>query len=169
MKYYFVKTISDLSDVKVAKKDNSYMFLITPWFKFLDVRNYLAPSLSYNGWCKGNGCLMEKLVFPYKWLDNHERLSHVGPVSHEAFYSKLKGNITCSEYDKFVQDFDERGCITMIDWLRLYNKADVIPFIEAINKTCKQYCPDKINMLKDMVSILGISMTYVFDKSLKMK
>ena len=27
VKYYFVKTISDLSDIKVAKKDNSYMYI----------------------------------------------------------------------------------------------------------------------------------------------
>ena len=49
VKYYFVKTISNLSNVKVAKKDNSYMLLITPRLKFLDVRNYLAFSLSYDG------------------------------------------------------------------------------------------------------------------------
>ena len=108
VKYYFVKTISDLSDVKVAKKDNSYMFLITPLFKFLDVRNYLAPSLSYDGWCNANRCEKQKLIFPYEWLlDDYERLSHVGPVSHEAFYSKLKGSIMCDEYDKFVQDFSK--------------------------------------------------------------
>ena len=32
VKYYFVKIISNLSDIKVAKKDNSCMFLTTPWF-----------------------------------------------------------------------------------------------------------------------------------------
>ena len=107
------------------------------------------PSLSYDSWCKANGCLTEKSVFPYEWLDNYEWLLHIGPVSHEAFYSKLKGNITCDEYNKFVQDFDERVCITMIDWLRLYNEANDIPFLEAIDKTCKQYYPDEISMLKD--------------------
>ena len=86
---------------------NSYMFLITFWFTFLDVRNYLAPSLSYDGWCKANGCQMQKFVFPYKWPDDHERLSQVVPVSHEAFYSELEGNITNDEYDKFVQEFSE--------------------------------------------------------------
>ena len=50
---------------------------------------------------------MEKLVFPYEWLDNYERSSHIGPLSHEAFYSKLKGNITHNEYVKFVHDFNE--------------------------------------------------------------
>ena len=67
VKYYFVKTISNFSEVKVAKKDdNSYMFLITLWFKFLDGSNYLPPVLSYDRWCKANGCEMQKLVFPYE-------------------------------------------------------------------------------------------------------
>ena len=93
VKYCFVKTISDLSNVKVAKKDNSYLFLITPRFKFLDVRNYLAPGLRYDDWCKANVYEMQKLIFIYEWPDGYERLLHVGPVSDEAFYSKLKGNI----------------------------------------------------------------------------
>ena len=66
VKYDFDKTISNLSYVNVAKKDNSYMFLITPQFKFLDVRNYLAPGLSYDDWCKANRCEMQKFVFPYE-------------------------------------------------------------------------------------------------------
>ena len=82
------------------------MFLITSWFKFLDFRNYLAPGLSYDGWCKADGCLMEKLVIAYEWLDNYKRLSHISPVLHKAFYSELNGNIMYHEYDKFVQDFD---------------------------------------------------------------
>ena len=108
VKYYFVKTISDVSDVNVAKKDNSYMFLlITPRFKFLDVRNHLTPSLSYNGWSKANGCATEKLIFPYEWLDDYDKLNHIGPVECIIFYSKLKGEvmITREEYDEFVREF----------------------------------------------------------------
>ena len=162
-----MKIISDLSDVKVTKQDNLYMFLITPWFMFLDVRNYLAPGLSYNGWCKANECSMKKLVFPYESLDNYERLTQVAPVLHKAFYSKLKGNITRDEYEKFVQDFNEQGCITVMDWLKVYNEVRIFPFIEALDKTHKQYNPDKIDMCKDAVSIPGISMTYVLNKLLK--
>ena len=112
---------------------------------------------------------MKKLVFPYEWLDDYERLSHVRPVSYEAFYSTLKGNITCDEYDKFVQDFDEPGCRMMMDWLKVYNEANVILFIEAVDKTHQQYYPDEIDMLMDVVSIPGILMTYVLNKLLKMK
>ena len=56
---------------------------------------------------KASGCPTEKFIFPYDWLDDYERLLQVVPVSQEAFYSKLKGNITCDECDKFVQDFGE--------------------------------------------------------------
>ena len=52
IKEFFVKTLSDMNDVAVAEKDNSYLFLITPKFKFLDVKNYLAPGLSSDDWCE---------------------------------------------------------------------------------------------------------------------
>ena len=54
----------------------------------------------------------------------------------------------------------------MGDVLTVYNLADVEPFAEALKKTAEQYYPDKIDMLKDAVSIPGISMTYVLSKVL---
>ena len=77
-------------EIFVARKDNNYMFLTTDKYKFLDIRNYLAPVLSYDAWCKSLGCKLEKLVFPYEWLTSYEKLSHVGPVKRKAFYSRLK-------------------------------------------------------------------------------
>ena len=114
---------------------------------------------------------MEKLVFQYKWLDDYDKLSHVGPVEYKNFYSKLRGGsrITPEEYTEFVREFHSRGCVTMINCIRVYNEADVIPFIQALDKIQNQYCPDEINMLKDAVSIPGISMTYMLNKVLKLK
>ena len=57
----------------------------------------------------------------------------------------------------------------MGDWLRVYNVADVVPFIEALWKMAGQFYPDKIDVCKDAVSIPGISMTYVLNKFLKKK
>ena len=54
----------------------------------------------------------------------------------------------------------------MGDWLRTYNVADVVPFIEAFKKMAEHYYPNKIDVCKDAVSIPGISMTYVLNKSL---
>ena len=171
IKEYFVKNFTSLSDVNVAKKENSYMFLSTPNFKFLDIKNFLAPGLSYDAWCRAYGCELQKLAFPYEWFDSFEKLNHIGPVKYEEFYSSLKGGITISqeEYQNFCDEFHKRGCVTMKDWLKEYNLADVEPFIEALEKTREQYYPDEIDLLKDAVSIPGISMTYVLNKALKMK
>ena len=104
VKEYFVHTLSDMNNVTVTKKDNSYMFLMTPWFKFLDVKNYLTPGLSYDDWYKANRCKVQNLVFPYEWLDDYNKLSHVEPAGYESFYSKLKGGfmITLEEYAEIV-------------------------------------------------------------------
>ena len=57
VKEYFVKEISYNKDdecnedVFAAKKENDYMFLTTSTIKFLDVKNYIGPGLSYDAWC----------------------------------------------------------------------------------------------------------------------
>ena len=53
--------------------------------------------------------------------------------------------------------------------MKEYNLADVKPFIDAFEKTREQYYPDEIDLLKDAVSIPGISMMYVLNKALKRK
>ena len=171
IKEYFVKDLAEISNVKVAKKENSYMFLSLPNFKFLDIKNYLAPGLSYDAWCRAYGCELQKLAFPYEWFDSFDKLNHKGPVKYEEFYSSLKGGITISEeeYQNFCDEFSKRGCVTMKDWLKEYNLADVKPFIEALEKTREQYYPDEIDLLKDAVSIPGISMNYVLNKALMRK
>ena len=170
IKEYFVKNLSIISDVDVAKKENSYMFLSTPNFKFLDIKNYLAPGLSYDAWCRAYGCELQKLTFPYEWFDSFEKLNHKGPVKYEDFFSSLKGGkISQEEYQNFCDEFHKRGCVTMKDWLKEYNLADVEPFIEALEKTREQYYKDEIDLLKYAVSIPGISMMYVLNESLKRK
>ena len=66
-------------------------------------------------------------------------------------------------------DFYNKGCVTMRDWLKIYNLIDVVPFVEALEKTRNNYMKDEIDMLKDAVSIPGISMTYVINKAIKLK
>ena len=173
VKKYFVKEISYNKegecnkDVFAEKKENDYMFLTTPKFKFLDVKNHIGPGLSYDAWCKSMDCRLEKLMFPYECLDGYEKLSHVGPVSYEDFYCSFNSTITREEYEEFLNLFKENGCTIMGDWLRAYNVADVVPFIEAFRKMVEQYYPNMIDVCKDAVSIPCVSMTYVLNKSLE--
>ena len=55
----------------------------------------------------------------------------------------------------------------MGDWLQVYNVADLDSFIEPFRTTVEQYYPNKIDVCKDAISIQGISMKYVLNKSLK--
>ena len=78
VKEHFVKKIAYdkddncNEDVFAAKKENDHMFLTTSKFNFY-------------AWCKSVGCRLQKLMFPYEWLDSLEKLRHVGPVSYEDF------------------------------------------------------------------------------------
>ena len=78
IKRYFVERIAENvgEKTKVAKKDNDYLFLTTSKFKFLDIKNFLAPGMSYTKWCKSLDCGLEKLVFPFEWLTDYDKLSH---------------------------------------------------------------------------------------------
>ena len=157
VKEYFVKKMDKddkcNKDVFAAKKENAYMFLTTSKFKFLDLKNYVGPGLSYDAWCSSMGCRLQKLMFPYEWLDSYEKLSHVGLFSYEDFYSTLKPTITRDEYEQFLKLFKENDCTKMGDWLRICNVADVVSFIEVFRKMAGQYYPDKIDVCKDAVSI----------------
>ena len=113
------------------------------------------------------GCRLQKLMFPYEWSDSHKKSNHVGPVSYEDFHSSLKPTITRDECERFLNFLKENHCTTMGDWLLVYNAADVVPFIEAFKKMAKQYYLDKIDVCKDVVSIPGIPLTYVLNKSLE--
>ena len=113
IKRYFLERIAeDVNEkIKVAKKDNNYMFLTTSRFKFLDIGNFLAPGTSYEKWCKSMECKLEKLVFPYEWLTNYEQLSHKGPVEHEHFYTSLSGKkrFLLKSMKSSVQSFTSGG------------------------------------------------------------
>ena len=94
-------------------------------------------------------------------------MSYVGPVSCEDFCSSLKPTITRDEYEQFLKLLKASDCTTMVDWLRVYNVAAVVPFTEVFKKMAGQYYTDKIDVCIDAVCIPDISMTYVLSKSLE--
>ena len=48
----------------------------------------------------------------------------------------------------------------MDDWLGVCTIGDVMPFVEALRKMAEQYYPNKNDVCKDAVIILGTSITY---------
>ena len=101
-KEYFLKEISYneddecKEDVFAAKKENNYMFLTTPKFKFLDFKNYIGPGLSYDAWCKLMGCRLQKLIFLDEWLDSYEKKVMQAQVGTVVLNLQLQGIHTSS-------------------------------------------------------------------------
>ena len=154
---------SENEKVRVAKKGNKTMFLLTSRARFLDFMNYLGPGTSYEKWVKAYGSEATKSWFPYEWFDRPEKLDNPGLPEYEAWYSKLKGGyvLTRQDSEECQRVFKEKEMRTFADWLRYYNNLDVGPGLEALERMKSFYTERGIDILKDAVSLPGVSLHYV--------
>ena len=137
------------------------MFMKTSSFRFAEIINYLVPG-TYDRWNR-TCCSFQKSCLPYEWFDSPEKLNYPGPPDYPAWYSRLRGwyVLTLSEFAKCKRTFKENGMRTFADWLRYYNNLDVSPRIEALEKMRAFYTEKGIKILKDAVSLPGVSMHYL--------
>ena len=161
---HFAERLSDTTGkVRVAKNGNKIMFILSKNFRFLDIINYLGPGTSYEKWVKAYECETVKSWFPYEWFNTPEKLDFRGLPKYEDWYSKLKGGyvLTRDEWEGCQRLFKENGMCTFADWLRYYNNLDVAPGLEALEKMRAFYTDKGIDILKDAVSIPGVSLHYL--------
>ena len=164
IKKYFAEKLADTTNkVRVAKNGNKIMFLLTSGFRFLDIINYLGPGVSYDKWIKAYGCKAPKSWLPYEWLDRPEKLDYPELPDYPHWYSKLKNEFTLklSEWKACKETFREKGMKTFKDWVRYYNNLDVAPGLEALEKMRNFYTGKGIDIMKDAVSIPGVSLHYL--------
>ncbi|KAL9963464.1 hypothetical protein ACROYT_G026975 [Oculina patagonica] len=170
IKNNFAERLADTTGkVRVAKNGNKIMFLLTQGFRFLDIINYLGPGTSYEKWVKAYECEAKKSWFPYEWFDSPEKLDYPGLPDYPAWFSKLKGQfvLTREEWEGCKRTFAEKGMRTFADWLRYYNNLDVSPGLEALEKMKAFYTEKRIDILKDAVSIPGVSLHYLLRGSVE--
>ena len=161
---HFVESLSDTTGkVRVARNGNKIMFILTKNFRFLYIINYLAPGTSYEKWVRAYDCKTVKSWFPYEWFDSPEKLDFPGLPEYENWNSKLKGGhiLTPEEHEWCKRLFKEKGMRIFADWLRYYNNLDVAPGLEALEKMRAFYTEKGIDILKDAVSIPGVSLHYL--------
>jgi len=167
---YFAEILAETDEkINVVKNGTRIMFIETKELKFLDISNYLAPGTSYEKWVKAYGCEQKKSWFPYEWFDSPEKLEEKSLPDYEYWYSELKGRylLTRKEWEYCKKLYEEKGMKTFKDWLEYYNNIDVIPGIEAMEKMLSFYREKGLDMLKDAVSIPGLSMKYLLNGSIK--
>ena len=169
IRQHFIPLLAQDPGTFAAEKNGRIMFINTPKFKFLDVLNYLGPGITYEKWVKTYGATLSKSWLPYEWFDSPDKLDFPGLPPYMAWYSKLKGEyvLTLKEYDDCHRIFKERGMQTFGDWLEYYNNLDVAPFLEALQKMKEFYTSLGIDILKDAVSLPGVSEKYILRKTLQ--
>ena len=164
IKKHFAEKLADTTNkVRVAKHGNKIMFLLTSGFRFLDIMNYLGPGTSYEKWVKAYDCKVTKSWCPHEWFDKLEKLDYPGLPDYLNWYSKMKGGflLKLSEWKACKKLFREKGMKTFKDWVRYYNNLDVAPGLEALEKMRNFYTEKGIDIMKDAVSIPGVSLHYL--------
>ena len=170
IKNYFAEQLAGTTKkVKVAKMGKKIMFLLTDRLRFLDIINYLGPGTSYDSWVKAYGCKVTKSWFPYEWFDSAEKLDYPGLPDYVHWFSKLKNRYTLSisEWKTCKETFRKKGMKTFKDWVEYYNNLDVAPGLEALEKMKAFYAERGIDILKDAVSIPGVSLHYLLRGSIE--
>ncbi|KAI8517751.1 hypothetical protein Bbelb_037680 [Branchiostoma belcheri] len=108
-------------------------------------------------------CQEMKGVFPYEWMDDLSKLEQTSLPPADAFYSKLRGtHISPEDYAHCQAVWEECGMETMKDFLIWYNNKDVQPMLEAIQKMVDFYKDLGLDMLKDGISVPGLTLKYLF-------
>ena len=111
------------------------MALSSKKMKFLDITNYLAAGTSLKAFYESYRVSTSKGFFPYTWFDSLEKLDVTSlPDDIEVFRSILtKKTITPEEFQLCRDVWTREGMTTFADFIRYYNNADVIGFVEALD------------------------------------
>ena len=168
IKRYLAPKLVDDPNCSVIKKGLKIVAIRTPSLVLLDVLSYLSPGFSLESFLaaylpthlKGEGTRL-KSVFPYEWLDSFEKLSATELPPKSAFVSRLKGGgITEEEYCYAKNIWKSLGQnATMLDYLRLYNIADVQLMVPALENMCKYWKElAGVMPLRESVSTPGMSL-----------
>ena len=147
----------------VVKRNNDFLCISTPTLRFLDIVNFIAPGFSYAKYLAAYGITEQKGFFPYEYLTSYQQLNESCLPPHEQFYSSLKqSNISAQEYAFCQKVWTDHHMTTLRDFLVWYNNLDVLPFLAALEKQSEFYATLHVDMLKDAISVPGITLRYLF-------
>jgi hypothetical protein len=157
-------------DISVIKKGNSYVKVSTRNLLFLDACSYAAPGYSYSKFLAAYGVTEAKSFFPYEYVTGLEVLEEERLPPYDAFYSTLKAANTLEEgkgvergarnYADLQKVWVREDMKTVRDLLVYYNNCDVGPFLKALEKQVAVYNAMGMDMLKDAVTLPGLSLRY---------
>ena len=136
----------------------------TNGFRFVDIINYLGPGTSYKKWVKAYGFSVQKSWLSYEWLNSPEKLNYPGLPDYPGWYSRLKSGyvLSLSEYQEGKKIFKEKGGECKHSQTGYVNNdLYVAPMLEALEKMRASYTDKGIHILKNAVSLPGVSLHYL--------
>jgi hypothetical protein len=160
----------------VIKKNNSYSCISNGELRFLDVSNFLSPGTSYVKFLQAYGASQSKSFFPYEYFKVFSQLEETQlPPIGDAWFSSVKGKSVLGDdadtisknYNWLLQKWSDENMRTFKDFLVWYNNLDVGPFVEALSNLTEFYFQNEIDVLKETVSIPGISRKMMYRSAKK--
>lgn len=123
---------------RLEKKGNKVVSLTTrSGIAFRDITKLLAPSTNLRNFGRLFGLEQVKAHFPFAFLDSVAKLDHPGlPLDDPALWlSDLSGE-TCLREARRRMDlaqtlFEQNGCATLGDYLKVYLRLDVVILYRA--------------------------------------
>lgn len=130
-----------LSWPKAIMHNNACICLTTPKLRFLDISNYLAAGSSLDSFLKTYLTKLQKIKFPYNYLDSYTKLKLPYFPTRDEFYDQLhKEECSEADYAASLTIWTENNMQIFGDYLKYYNIRDVKPaciwlMISGINLT----------------------------------
>ena len=168
----------------VIKKSKVFVALYNAHFKFQDIKLYLPPATSLDGFLQAFEAPCRKFYFPYAHLTSYERLSDPLPeYPSKSWYNDLRNcdlldhehalwlsggrkgpqpQTGMEKYKLIQQVWQEKGMKELRCLLILYNSMDVSPTIAALSRLCREFFTLGVDALSEACTVAGVSRRIVF-------
>ena len=168
LRQYLLPLIAEDSQKKVSiiERGTDFMAIGTDSMVWLDMMHYVPPGTNLDSfikaYCPDAGDW--KYFWPYEHITGYDVLKEGRPERHMFSSYLKKREMTEEEYAAFCDLWERHGCKTLMDWLRIYNNQDVVPFLKAIGKMFEIFKGLGIDMFKQAISLPGVAMQRMFSQ-----
>ena len=147
----------------VIKRNTAYNLILTKYFRFIDITNYLAANTSYANFLNSFNVPLHKGFFPYDWFNNPKQLNETLPDKN-AFYNNLTAtHLTDNEYQHIQLLWKTHNMTSMKDLLKIYNNLDTEGLLLGCLKVQNMFLEKNYFLFKDYVSLAQLSLDYAFE------
>lgn len=147
---------------------DSVNFLLSSLDSLVRDSDLLSFKITQKRYIDTEKLLFRKGIYPYKYMDSHERFCEEKLPAKEEFYSKLSGKGITEEYEHVKKVWEAFGCKNLGNYHDLYLTTDVLLLVNVL-ENFRNVCMDKYGL--DQVpyySLLSLSWDALLKKKLEL-